>query len=73
MHNLKEIFEKAIQINGSQQELARKIGVSQFTISRWLKGEGVNSKYIQALSDATKNEITVEELIKALDHRKQRR
>ena len=69
----KRILQDVIDICGSQEKLANSLGCSQGAISLWLKGGGVNSKYIQAISDATKNEITVEELVKALDHRKQRR
>ena len=63
------IVRKVIEICGSQAELAKACEVSQQAVNKWLKGASVNGKYFQAISDATNNEITVEQLAKAFDHR----
>ncbi len=71
--NITKLIKKAVKICGSQNNLAKLTGISQVSISKVLKGGGINAKYIQAISDATNNQITVEQLVKALDHRNDNR
>ncbi|KGT87217.1 antirepressor [Erwinia typographi] len=60
------VIQKAITIVGSQKELARKVGVNQSAVSKWLCGGGIRSQYIPALVDATDGKVTTEEILGSL-------
>lgn len=60
---MNSVIKKAIDIAGSQKELARKVGVDQSAVSKWLRGGGIKSQYIPGIISATNGEITVSELI----------
>lgn len=54
MYNpVNEVIERAIAIAGSQYELAKRIGVNQSTVSKWLNGAEVSSRFIRAIATAT--------------------
>ena len=62
-------LEKAVELVGGQSELARRIGVSQSTISDWIAQPGrrraigqAPGKYTVAISQATGGIVTPEML-----------
>lgn len=59
-------IKRAISIVGSQKELARKVGVDQSAVSKWLRGGGIRSQYIPGLVAATDGELTALEIINSL-------
>ncbi|AUX72460.1 transcriptional regulator [Erwinia pyrifoliae] len=61
------VIQKAIDIVGSQRELAQKVGVNQSAVSKWLCGGGIRSKYITALVIATNGTVTFEEILSSLE------
>ncbi len=63
---MNHVIEKAINIAGSQSDLAKLVGVGQSTVSKWLNGAEISSRYIPALVDATSGEVTTEEILKSL-------
>ncbi|MBK5146028.1 helix-turn-helix domain-containing protein [Budviciaceae bacterium BWR-B9] len=60
------VIKKAINIAGSQKELARRIGVDQSAISKWLNGGGIRSQYIPPLIAATDGALTTDEILSSL-------
>ncbi|HGK4433011.1 TPA: transcriptional regulator [Yersinia enterocolitica] len=63
---MNHVIEKAIDIAGSQSELAKRVGVGQSTISKWLGGAEISSRYISALELATGGEISTLEILESL-------
>ncbi|CNH14599.1 phage transcriptional regulator [Yersinia intermedia] len=63
---MNEVIQKAISIAGSQSELARRVGVDQSAVSKWLFGGGIRAHYIPAIVKATQGEISVDEVINSL-------
>ncbi|QFH71185.1 helix-turn-helix domain-containing protein [Enterobacter sp. E76] len=63
---MNHVIEKAINIAGSQSDLAKQVGVGQSTVSKWLNGSEISSRYISALVKATNGEVTTEEILKSL-------
>ncbi|MBK0003144.1 helix-turn-helix domain-containing protein [Erwinia sp. S38] len=61
------VIEKAIAIAGSQSELAKRVGVGQSTISKWLKGAEISSRYISSISAAADGKITPAEILSSLE------
>ncbi|MDG6880968.1 Uncharacterized protein conserved in bacteria, prophage-related [Phocoenobacter uteri] len=61
-----KVIEKAIDMCGSQKKLALACGVTQATVSYWLRGMGISSQYLLKIEKATNKAITVEEIIKSL-------
>ncbi|HBL7061406.1 TPA: helix-turn-helix domain-containing protein [Klebsiella oxytoca] len=57
------IIQRAIEIVGSQKELAEKVGVDQSAVSKWLRGGGIRSQYIPKISLATNGEISAETIL----------
>lgn len=64
---MNHVIEKAIVITGSQSELARRIGVGQSTVSKWLNGAEISSRYITAISAATGGQISQAEILSSLE------
>ncbi|MDR3431076.1 MAG: YdaS family helix-turn-helix protein [Rouxiella aceris] len=64
---MNHVIEKAISITGSQSELGRRIGVGQSTISKWLNGAEISSRYISALAAATDGKISQAEILSSLE------
>lgn len=60
------VIQKAIQIAGSQSELARRIGVDQSAVSKWLFGGGIRSHYIPAIITATDGQLSASEILNSL-------
>ncbi|MVF02766.1 transcriptional regulator [Serratia marcescens] len=60
------VIKRAISIAGSQKELARKVGVDQSAVSKWLRGGGIRSQYIPSLVSATNGQLTAIEIINSL-------
>ncbi|WKS98335.1 YdaS family helix-turn-helix protein [Gallibacterium anatis] len=63
---MNKTIKNIIHIAGSQQKLADFCGVSQMTVSKWLNGGGINSRYIPLLVEASEGLYTSEELINEL-------
>ena len=63
---MNKTIEKALSICGSRKVLAEMCGVSGMTVGNWLKGDGINVKYIQLISDATEGKVTVVEILESL-------
>lgn len=61
-----EVIEKAISILGSQANLGKECGVSQVSVSFWLKGGGINARYIPKIVKATKGKITAKQILNSL-------
>ncbi len=59
---MNKAIEKAISGIGSQQILAKECGVSQQTVSLWLKGGKMDVKYIPAIIKATEGKVRAEDL-----------
>lgn len=67
---MENLIQQIIKNSGkTQADFAKAVGVAQPTIIKWIKGKGINAKYLQALADASQGQVTVEQLAKALDHR----
>lgn len=60
------VIQKAITLAGSQKELARKVGVDQSAVSKWLNGGGIRSQYIPAIAAATNDQLTAAEILASL-------
>jgi len=63
---MNDVIQKAINIAGSQSELARRVGVDQSAVSKWLFGGGIRAHYIPAIVKATMGEISVNEILASL-------
>lgn len=63
---MNHVIEKAISMAGSQSELAKRVGVGQSTISKWLNGAEIGSRYISSISAASGGEISPEEILSSL-------
>lgn len=63
-----EIIKQAINIVGSQSELARKIGVNQSTVSKWLNGADIGSRFIKSISIATDGQISTSEILNSISY-----
>lgn len=63
---MNDIIQKAINIAGSQSELARRVGVDQSAVSKWLFGGGIRAHYIPAIVNATQGQISVSEILESL-------
>ncbi|TFF00758.1 helix-turn-helix domain-containing protein [Histophilus somni] len=55
-------IKKTINLVGTQTKLAKLCGVSQPSISIWLKGGKMDVKYIPHIIKATQGEVTPEDL-----------
>jgi DNA-binding transcriptional regulator YdaS (Cro superfamily) len=55
---IKDHIERAIAIAGSQSKLADAIGVTQQTISNWLKGGAIKAEHCSAMERFTQGAVT---------------
>ncbi|MEH8044260.1 helix-turn-helix domain-containing protein [Gallibacterium anatis] len=63
MSKVNNKFVRAVSVIGSQQLLAERCGVSQQTVSLWLKnGSKMDVKYIPLIIQATNGEVTARDL-----------
>lgn len=60
------VIKRAIQIVGTQSELARQVGADQSTVSKWLNGTPVSSRFIAPISAATGGKITAAEILESI-------
>lgn len=66
MKKLNPTIERAIQISGSQTQLAKDVGVTQKTISMWLYGAEIKAKYLPDIVKATGGAISIIQIIQSL-------
>lgn len=59
-------YKDAIGIVGSQSKLALKVGVGQPTVSKWLNGADIGSRYISAISQATDGAISETSILQSI-------
>lgn len=64
---MKRAVLKAIELSGGQLELAEKVGVSQQSVSLWLKNGYVPVRRAYYIEKILNQKITHEELIKPDD------
>lgn len=64
-----EAIKRAICIAGSQTELARKAGVNQSTVSKWLNGAEIGSRFIKSIVIATDGQVSASEILNSISHR----
>lgn len=62
-------IKKAIDIAGSQSELARRTQVRQSTVSKWLNGSDIGARYIPSIVTATDGKVTASELLNSVSRR----
>ena len=68
-----EAIKRAICIAGSQSELARKTGVNQSTVSKWLNGAEIGSRFIKSIVIATDGQVSASEILNSISHRYRQR
>jgi len=51
-------IEKAVSLSGSQSELARRIGVRQGTLWKWIRKGIVPAEYAISIESAVKGKVT---------------
>lgn len=66
---INEAIKRAIGISGSQAELARKTGVNQSTVSKWLHGAEISSRFIKSIVIATDGQVSSSEILNSISHR----
>lgn len=64
-----DAIKRAITIAGSQTELARKAGVNQSTVSKWLNGAEIRSRFIKSIVVATDGQVSASEILNSISHR----
>lgn len=60
------VIKRAIEIVGSQSELARRVGTGQPSISKWLKGSEISARFIPSIVMATDGKVSVAELLNSI-------
>ncbi|AZI13564.1 YdaS family helix-turn-helix protein [Avibacterium paragallinarum] len=64
---MNKVLTKIIaECGGTQKSLAKKCGVSQMTVSYWLRGGGINAKYIPLIAKASNGKVTEAEILRSL-------
>ncbi|CAM6497228.1 transcriptional regulator [Klebsiella michiganensis] len=66
---INDAIKRAINIAGSQAELARKTGVNQSTVSKWLNGAEIGSRFIKSIVVATDGKVSAAEILNSISHR----
>lgn len=56
-------IRRAIEKAGSQDELARRINVSQGLISQWVNGAKIETRHFPKIEQATGGEVTSTDLL----------
>ncbi|HDR1434112.1 TPA: helix-turn-helix domain-containing protein, partial [Pasteurella multocida] len=51
---------------GSRKKLADACNVSEMAVSLWLRGGGINGKYITPISKATNGKVSEKEILNSL-------
>jgi DNA-binding transcriptional regulator YdaS (Cro superfamily) len=60
------VIKRAIEIVGSQSELARRVGTGQPSISKWLKGSEISARFIPSIVMATDGKVSAAELLNSI-------
>lgn len=60
-------IQRAITIAGSQTELARRVGTRQSSVSKWLNGAEISSRFITAIVTATDGKVSASEILNSLN------
>ncbi|OOF39076.1 transcriptional regulator [Rodentibacter mrazii] len=63
---MNKIIKSVIDECGGQKKLAKICNVKQPTVHRWLKGGGINAKYIPLIARATNGKVTESEILASL-------
>ncbi|WP_308824427.1 transcriptional regulator [Sodalis praecaptivus] len=63
---MNQVIERAICIAGSQSELARRIGTGQPSVSKWLYGAEISSRFISAIVKATDGKVSAVEILNSI-------
>ncbi|MEX4687693.1 helix-turn-helix domain-containing protein [Haemophilus influenzae] len=63
---LNETINLAIQECGTQKKLANACGVTQGAVALWLKGGGINGKYIPLIAKASNGKVTETDILRSL-------
>ncbi|MFN1150250.1 transcriptional regulator [Serratia liquefaciens] len=66
---MNEAIKRAIGIAGSQTELARRAGVNQSTVSKWLNGAEIGSRFIRSIVIATDGKVSASEILNSISQR----
>lgn len=70
---MNQAIQRAIDIVGSQSELARRVGTGQPNVSKWLNGAEISSRFIPAISTATDGKVSTSELLNSLSRDSKRK
>ncbi|BDE02164.1 YdaS family helix-turn-helix protein [Pasteurella multocida] len=63
---MNKVIDKAISICGSRKKLAEACNVSEMAVSLWLRGGGINGKYVTPISKATNGKVSEKEILNSL-------
>lgn len=69
---MNKAIRKAVIIVGSQFKLANACDVSQQSVNKWLKGGGIDSKYLLRIERATNGEVTIRDICEEIDKREEK-
>ncbi|AWI51389.1 transcriptional regulator [Actinobacillus porcitonsillarum] len=61
-------IKEAIEYCGSKIALARACGVTHGAVNKWLKGGGIDSKYLLRIEQATEGKVTIREICEELEN-----
>lgn len=64
---MNELIIKAVEIVGTQSELAVRCRVSQQAVKKWLNGGEYSAKYAARIEQATQGVVTARDLCVELD------
>ena len=56
-------IQRAVEKAGSQDELARRISVSQGLVSQWVNGAKIETRHFPNIVKATNGDVTAEQLL----------
>lgn len=65
---MNKAIEEAISIVGSQQKLACMVGIQQSTVSKWLRGSEIKSRYLKKIELATNGKVSISDILKSLSN-----
>ncbi|AOF53695.1 transcriptional regulator [Rodentibacter caecimuris] len=63
---MNEIIKRVLDECGGQKKLANFCKVKQPTVHRWLKGGGINGKYIHLIAKASNGKVTETDILRSL-------
>ncbi|SSX60354.1 Cro/CI family transcriptional regulator [Actinobacillus lignieresii] len=59
---------KSGKIAGSQAKLASACGVSHTAVKKWLRGGGIEAKYLLRIERATNGQVTIRDVCEELEN-----